>query len=299
MQIRYRRGLMALLPVMLALHAGPGVHAQILPPWRMDALASRDVDVWSEQARADRPPSDNLPVDDLAFSAIAQGGPWGAAERQPLKGVQPGLFAHARNGRWVECLRELQASDAHPGVRDRDGATLLTLAARQGRLDVVKELVRRGADVEQRGLNGETPLGAAAIGGHDLVVHALLRAGADPAQWSAQGQAPLHLAAREGQVHVLKTLLAGKADPRGLNRAGLMPLHEAAGTGSIATMAALVEAGVPADELDQHGLNAVHAAAVRRHFEAVSWLRERGVQVIHPLTQVLLDKPADPLPIVY
>lgn len=299
MQIPYRQGLRALLPFMLAWHAMPAAQAQILPPWRVDTLASRDVDVWSEQARPDKAPSDNAPVDDLAFSAIAQGGPWAASERQPLKGVQPILFAHARQGQWSECLRKLQDSDAHPGMRDRDGATLLTLAARQGRLDAVRELVRRGADVEQRGLNGETPLGAAAIGGHDLIVHALLRAGADPARWSAQGQAPLHLAAREGQVPVLKTLLAGKADPRGLNKVGLMPLHEAAGTGSIATMAALVEAGIPADTLDLHGLNAVHAAAVRRHFEAVAWLRERGVQVIHPLTQVLLDKPADPLPVVY
>lgn len=299
MPVRCAIGAPSLSSLCLALALlSQAVSAQILSPSRADGLGARDVDVWSEQARPALPPADRAPVSDADFATVSRGGPWEVAERRPLQGPLVSLFGHARAGRWDEVLRELQASDANPDQRDAEGATLLTLAARSGRLDVVRELVRRGADVDRVGLHGHTPLGVAAMAGHDLLVQALLRAGADPARRSAQGQSALHLAAREGQVSVLRTLLRHHADPYALNRSGLMAVHEAAGGGSIPAMAVLVEAGVPPGLADRHGLNAVHAAAVNRQSEAVAWLRERGVVVPHPLTQVLLDRPADPLPVL-
>jgi ankyrin repeat protein len=95
----------------------------------------------------------------------------------------------------------------------------------------------------------------------------------------------------------MRILLKAGAKPMALNLAGLHPLAEAASTGQVAALALLVdEAGVAADARDRHGLNALHAAALHRHDEAVSWLRQRGAVLPHPLTQVLLDRPADPLP---
>lgn len=294
---RHSKGLRPLSFFVLGLTLG-AAQAQVLPPWRVDVMGSRDVDVWADQVQPAVAPRSNRAADDAAFAALAKGGPETAAQLQPLQGALPALFDQARAGRWDEWLAGMKASSPEPDVRDREGATLLTLAARQGRLDAVRELLRRGADVDRRGLFGLTPLCAAAMGGHDLVVQELLRAGADPERWSAQGQLPLHLAAREGHVTVVRTFLAAKVDPLAWNHAGRHALDEAASTGHIDTMAALVDAGVPAQALDRHGLNAVHAAALNRHFAAVAWLRERGVPITHPLTQVLLDRPADPLPLL-
>jgi ankyrin repeat protein len=298
MRIERTKGLRPLSLFVLGWGLATSVGAQVLPPWQFDGLAQRDVDVWQEQAKPALPPSDGRPVDDAAFAAVSRGGPWTASDWQPLNRAQARLFEMARSAQWDALLQTLKDTDAPPDVRDGDGATLLTLAARQGRADIVRELLRRGAEVDRRGVNGHTPLTAAAQGGHDLIVRELLRQGADPERWNAQGQSPLHEAARQGQVRVLRTLLAAGSPISAWNKVGHAPLHAAAHTGHTAAVRALVEAGVPASALDEHGLNAVHAAAVNRHFDTVAWLRERGVPVQGPLTQALLDRPADPLPVV-
>ncbi len=292
------KGLRPLSVFWIGLCLAQAAHAQVMPPWQVSTLSSRDVSEWSEFALPDSPPANNWPVDDAEFAALSDGGPWTAADWRPLRGSLVLAFEQARADHWDELLATLKADSPAPDARDRDGATLLTLAARRGRLDVLRELIRRGADVERRGLYGLTPLGAAAMGGHDLLVQDLLRAGADPERWSASGHTPLHLAAREGQVRVVRTLLAAHADPMAFGRDGRHPLDEAAMTGQLNVMAVLLAAGVQADAPDGKRLNALHAAALSRQFEAVEWLRQRGATVPHPLTQVLLDRPADPLPTV-
>jgi hypothetical protein len=259
-------------------------------------ISSRDVTIWSEFALPPIAAASNLPVDDTEFAALSQGGPWVAAQFRPLQGALPLAFEQARSGRWEALLATLKAESPMPDAQDRDGATLLTLAARRGGLAVVRELIRRGADVDRRGLFGLTPLGAAAMGGHDLAVQDLLRAGADPERWSASGHTPMQLASREGQVSVVRTLLGAHADPMAFGKDGRHPLAEAAQTAQFEVMTALLAAGVQADAPDQNGLNALHAAALSRQFKVADWLRQRGATVRHPLTQVLLDRPADPLP---
>lgn len=259
-------------------------------------ISSRDVSEWSEFARPPVAPASNQPVDDTEFVALSRGGPWAAAQWQPLTGAQRQAIEQARAGRWEALLATLKADSPLPDAQDRDGATLLTLAARRGRLDVANELIRRGADVERRGLSGLTPLGAAAMGGHHLIVQDLLRAGAQPERWSASGHTPLQLAAREGHVLAVRALLNAKADPMAFGKDGRHALGEAAQTAQHEVMAALLAAGVQADAPDQNGLNALHAAALSRQFAMVEWLRQKGGTVRHPLTQVLLDRPADVLP---
>lgn len=293
-----KSGNQALLPLViscLSLCAFEAL-AQVWPAARGDGQLPGDVDVWSEWRRSSPPAAASGLVSDESFAAIAQGGPWSESEWLPMSPGLAGLFARARSGRWADVIASMGADDAEPNARDRDGATLLTLACRQGQADAVRELLRRGADPDQQGAAGLTPLGAAAMGGHDLVVQALLRAGADVGRRSAHGQPPLHLAARGGHVKVLRSLLAARADALAWNREGRGALHEAASTGSIEAMAVLAAAGVPVSATDRQGLNALHAAALGRHLDAMAWLQQRGVSAPHPLTQVLLERPADPLP---
>lgn len=259
-------------------------------------ISSRDVTDWSEFALPAIAPSNSLPLDDTAFAAVSRGGPWAAADWQPLRGAERLAFEQARAGRWEALLATLKADSPMPDAQDRDGATLLTLAARRGQMEVARELIRRGADVERRGLFGLTPLGAAALGGHHLIVQDLLRADANPERWSASGHTPLQLASREGHVMTVRALLAAQADPMAFGKGGRHALGEAAQTAQHEVLSALLSAGVQVDAPDQNGLNALHAAALSRQFTTVEWLRQRGATVRHPLTQVLLDRPADVLP---
>jgi hypothetical protein len=93
-------------------------------------ISSRDVSVWSEFARSESVSSATLPVDDASFAALSHGGPWSASDLQPLKRSGTKMaFEQARAGHWDALLASLKADNPEPDVRDRDGATLLTLAS--------------------------------------------------------------------------------------------------------------------------------------------------------------------------
>jgi ankyrin repeat protein len=267
--------------------------AQIEPVAQMAAQAQGDAHEFSSFVRPAPEPARLGRPDDTPFTVLRQGGPWSEADVAAVPANVSALMAMAREGRWAEAIELVKKDRLPPDVRDHDGATLLTLAARAGHLPTVQELLRRGADPDRRGLAGYTPLAAAAVGGHDLVVLELLRAQAKVDLPSANSQTPLHLAARAGHARVVQRLLKAHADPLRWNRDGRHALCEAALGGHIAVMDMLVRSGLSAATPDRNGLNALHAAALGRRFEAAAWLQARGVQIAHPITQVLLERPAD------
>ncbi|MFZ5529370.1 MAG: ankyrin repeat domain-containing protein [Pseudomonadota bacterium] len=267
--------------------------AQIAPVAQMAAQAQGDSHEFSSFLRPASEPPKVGPLDEAQFTVLRQGGPWATVDVPVVPPDVRALMTMAREGRWNAVLESIKKDDTPLDVRDQGGATFLTLAARTGQLPAVQELLRRGAAPDRRGLAGYTPLAAAATGGHDLVVLELLRAQADVDLPSANGQPPLHLAARAGHARVVQRLLKAKADPLVWNRDGRHALSEAALGGHIHVMDMLVRSGLPADTLDQNGLNALHAAALGRRFEAAGWLQTHGVQIVHPLTQVLMERPAD------
>jgi len=289
MFVRRCEGLGPLFVLGLLTAFAGGAQAQIAPVSSWASQVSADVTDWSGFAAASAEPVRTGPLDEAAFAVLRQGGPWTEQAHQPLTSAQRELMRMAKQGQWVAMMAELKQGVEQPDARDLDGATLLTLAARAGELQVVRELLRRGADCDLPGRHGQTPLGAASASGRDLVVQDLLRAGARVNQPSAFGQGALHLAARGGHLKAMRQLLQAGADIRATNHAGRRALAEAALHGRIDAMALLVQAGASASEPDQQGLNALHAAALGEQAEAVQWLRARSVPVPHPLTQVLID----------
>lgn len=252
--------------------------------------SGRDVNEWSVFAAPVVEPERAGPVPDHQFQTLKQGGPWQTPAVGALIGSELRLMTTARQGRWVEALALLKASNPDPNVSDELGVTPLSLAAGGGQAELVKELLRRGARPDQRGAGGMTPLGVAAFNGHELVVRELLRQGARTDVPGATGQWPLHLACATGQQRVVKLLMAAGADVRAPNRQGRHALAEAAYFGQVGVMQQLVDTGVSADLLDQYGRNALHAAAMGQQTQAVAWLVQRGVQPTNALTQVLLDQ---------
>ncbi len=87
-------------------------------------------------------------------------------------------------------------------------------AARRGELEAVRELIRRGADVDAVRGDGMTALHFAAERGHAEVARALIDAGAAVGAGTRIGRyAPLHLAARGGHGTIVARLLEAGADP--------------------------------------------------------------------------------------
>ena len=80
----------------------------------------------------------------------------------------------------------------------------------KGHWGVVKQLLRRGAQLEYKDGNNRTALSWAAEAGNKAIVKQLLEKGADPEAKDLNGQTPLFYAV--GNIEVVKLLLENVSD---------------------------------------------------------------------------------------
>lgn len=136
--------------------------------------------------------------------------------------------------------------------------SLLSIAARWGRLAQVQELLDRGADINADGGRG-TALEEAAERGERTVAKVLLNRKADV---NAGNRKALHIATENGDIELVKLLLHWKADVdlHGLN--GMQALHLAASKSHQIIVGLLYDAGADINAKDSSSSNtALHIAA--------------------------------------
>ena len=97
-------------------------------------------------------------------------------------------------------------------ARDKAELALLHAASSGGHLDIVRELLKRGASVDLPGRFGATPLMAAAGFGHLSILFVLLQYSANPDLRCNRGYTAIMLAADEGQEECVQALLRAKAN---------------------------------------------------------------------------------------
>jgi hypothetical protein len=130
-------------------------------------------------------------------------------------------------------------SAAEPDVR----VTALLAAARSGRSDTVRELVRSGVDIDARVLHQGTALIQAVRSGDMATVDALLKSGADPNRASLGEGNPLIVASRLGLQPIVERLVDAGADVNRVVTYDETPLINAARGGHLATVRYLVAQG--------------------------------------------------------
>jgi len=135
-----------------------------------------------------------------------------------------------------------------------DGNTALLLNAREGKVQITEELLRKGADVSARNRNGVTALMAAAFYGNGPVVKRLLENGAAVNTACEQGETPLILA---GSADATRVLLEHGAAVNARDEKGRSALMEAAVTGNRDAVAALLDNGADVDMCDENGASAL------------------------------------------
>ena len=95
---------------------------------------------------------------------------------------------------------------------DRHGHTPLMEAAKEGDVEGVKDLLRRGADTEVKSDKGKSARHYAAANGHVEIVNLLVAHGADINARDKEWHTPLMLAAIYGCNHTVQTLIHNGAD---------------------------------------------------------------------------------------
>lgn len=122
----------------------------------------------------------------------------------------------------------LLAAGASVNHRDRAQKTPLHLAAvLEDRVDIVRLLLKAGADIECENGIGETPLLGSLRYGNREIAGFLLDAGANVHHKSTKQRTPLHWAVQQGFVDVVQALLQRGADPNCRDRHDITPLMHA------------------------------------------------------------------------
>lgn len=96
----------------------------------------------------------------------------------------------------------------------------LHVAVLQGNLDLVRQHINAGSDLDRKDMYGSTPLIVAATFGRTEVAQALIEAGADMNITNNEESTPLHIAAFFCRTEIVKALLEKGADKNALNKAG-------------------------------------------------------------------------------
>jgi ankyrin repeat protein len=146
------------------------------------------------------------------------------------------LHNSARNGH-VEVLKVLLKGGADVNCHGPYGQTALHIACANGHADAIRVLAEDGADLNARDDNNFTPLYEASLWGNFRSVEVLVTLGSDTTLGTSIEQdfsdwTPLIVSSEEGYLRCLQILLGAKADPN-LARPHGTPLHYAATKGHI------------------------------------------------------------------
>ncbi|CAM9664114.1 unnamed protein product [Ectocarpus sp. 12 AP-2014] len=151
-----------------------------------------------------------------------------------------------------------------PVDQDASGVGLL-LAARSGDIEIVRSLIRQGAELEQRDILGDSGLLKAARYGHAQVVELLLMAGVDVNAYDNSGWTALHTSIANGREEVAFVLLSGYHQPASINieattSNGDTPLHMAAFHGREWAVEILLRLGANRGAINDRGERPIQVA---------------------------------------
>jgi ankyrin repeat protein len=201
-------------------------------------------------------------------------------------------------------IEMLMAASGDVNTKTENGTTPLMIAARGGRVDLVRFLLENGAQIDARNVPKETALIAAAnrLGDRDgnfpvieplhtdkdKVVEVLVAAGADINASDVNGDTPLILASRYGRIEVVRFLIGSGAELNLRNRSGETALLTAVGrlgyyvtneTDNGKIIELLIDAGADVNARDQGGNTPLIIAANAGIVSHVRLLLERGADV--------------------
>jgi uncharacterized protein len=162
---------------------------------------------------------------------------------------------------------------------DKANQVPLTIAAAQGNLKKVHDLLLSGTPPNLTDISGRPAIGWAALEGHTDVIQELLKA---PRIFvnakDQQGNTAVLLAAQRGHAEAVDALIAGKADLNLDNNDGMTALMYAAQNGYLRIVQALVKAGADPTIQDRTGRTALDWAQDSNRQDVAQFLQRAAAK---------------------
>lgn len=183
-------------------------------------------------------------------------------------GVYEDILAAAENGRNDEVISLLRRG-MDVNTTDREGSTLLVIAARTGNLDLADFLLNNRASTLKPNRYGDTALHLAVSQQHIKLVERLIDAGAElnPSGWT-----PLHYAVFSDRADICSLLLKHGADIELRAPNSRTALMLAAQLGRLEIAKLLIEEDADVDEKDADGLTSEEIARQKGFGDIVALL---------------------------
>lgn len=179
----------------------------------------------------------------------------------------------------VTDLLNTTISVASLNQRSQKGLPVL-VAVDYGRLEILKLLVTRGADLFVTGRYRHTALHVAARRGHlDIVDYLVTQGGVDPRAQIDDGADALHLAVTFNRPNVVKYLVSHGADIEARDKHGCTASYRAAQVGSVDILKYLVGQGANIHAKSLVGWTLLHTAAKNGHLDVARYLLSQGANL--------------------
>ena len=172
-------------------------------------------------------------------------------------------------------------------IKDGDDlATPLIIAARDGKLDFVKVLLRYEANIEARGtikidgevIEGCTALWIAAAKGHFDVVRLLIEQNAEVDGRTSKNSTPLRATAFDGRLDIVRCLVENGADVNARTSFNNTPLMLACNKGHLDVASYLVKHGANINLHNNKGSSCLHLASEGGHVQVACELLALGAK---------------------
>ncbi|KAM9509717.1 ankyrin repeat and death domain-containing protein 1B isoform 6-T6 [Guaruba guarouba] len=222
-------------------------------------------------------------------------------------------FAVARSH--VSVVDFLLHHKARLDMADQHGLTVIHLAAWTGNLDIMRKLVKAGADQKaknEEGMNvlhfaaqnnsvkivdyvlqdlhlndlnkpdrrGKKPFLLASEKGHVDMINNLITLKLFTSEKDTEGNTALHLAAKNGHSEVVKILLRQWGEINDLNENGETPFYLSVEGGHEKCAELLLEAGSDINVLTQNNSSALQVAIQNGHLSLVTFLIDKNIDLV-------------------
>lgn len=186
---------------------------------------------------------------------------------------------HALQTGDIDVIRQWIDNGADVNMDLGDGITVLTIAAGYDHLDIMKLLIEHGADVNSRDRLGQTIITSCAHRNHPETIKLLIHHGADVNASSNLGSTALMNAADYNAIEVMELLIASGADINAQDKEGWTALISCIGKQQFWSASLLIERSADVNIARSDGVTPLMAAVKMNSNELVRQLIQKGADV--------------------